>query len=353
MKRALEDSTPLKLGIEIPDVQMRLPLPTLPRVLSIDEQGQETTVANPTPLDVQNASNKRVYREHEWGKNVLRDEAQPEDPLEHLEEEDKQMILFMSYAKSEMAQLGQFANEVAEGKLLQLDYVPPTLPLEHEERMFRAARYDLRKAALGKAASSLKQAASRFRKAIPQDKGYFAELRQLRKSWTLQIVGGAKVLREKKRKKRKTSDFFFFFFQVYGCFERCLRGSVWRSVSRLERASAAFRSDRFGASGCSSFVASSLVCERLLRLAVRSRERRRGARRGAGAHDAGRAAAKRAIESAVQFVALQFCCRLVAAVCFGARRGQHAERESICKGLGRRASGAGLGTAQAPAGFVG
>jgi hypothetical protein len=192
MKRPLEEPS-LELEMKIPDISVRVPLPELPRVMSVDDDGVETLVASLTPLDVQNAANKRVFRAHEWGKNVLKDPTEPVDPLEHLDEDERQIVQYISYAKSEMAILGQFANALADGKHLQLDYVPPNLPLEHEERAFRATRFSLRKSALGKAAASLKDAAARLREAVPQDKAYYEELRLLRKKWTLQIAGGAKV----------------------------------------------------------------------------------------------------------------------------------------------------------------
>ncbi len=207
----------VNLGFSIPDLQVRVPLPSFPRVVSIDESGVETVAAPLTPLDVQNASNKRVFRVNEWGKNVLKDVSQPLDPLEHLGDEDKQIVLLLGYAKSEMALLGQFADALAEGKRLQLDYVPPTLPLVSEEHALKAARLKLRKDALGKAATSLKEAAARLKRAVPQDKAFYAELRVLRKHWSLQIVGGTKVTgeekkkKEKRKKKKKTQTFTFFF----------------------------------------------------------------------------------------------------------------------------------------------
>jgi hypothetical protein len=189
MKRPLE---PLKLDVDIPDVKVRVPLPMLPRVFSVDEQqGSGVFLAATTPLDVQNASNKRVYRSHEWGKNVFK-ASEPFDPLEHLSEEDKQIVLSISYAKNEMAILGQFADAVADGQRMQIDYVPVTLPLEKDERALRAARFAQRKAALADAAVSLKAAAARLRKAIPQDQSFYGELRRLRRNWTLEIVGGAR-----------------------------------------------------------------------------------------------------------------------------------------------------------------
>ncbi len=197
MKRALDEggARSLRLDVEIPDVQLRVPpIAGIPHVLSIDETGVETPVAPLTPTDVQNEANKRVYRAHEWGKNVFKQADQAHNPFDDLPEEVKQVILSLGYAKAEMAALGQFADTVAEGQRLQLDYVPPLLPSEQEERTLRAVRFQARKVALAKASSSLRQKATRMREAVARDKAYYAQVRELRKTWTLQIAGGAKFM---------------------------------------------------------------------------------------------------------------------------------------------------------------
>lgn len=186
MKRILE--------AEIPDASVRVPLPHLPRVLSVDNDGVETLAAAPTPADVQNAANKRAYRAHEWGKNLNVTATVPETPFERLPEDEKRLVLNLGFAKAEMAALGQFCHAVAEGQRMQVDYVPVLLPSEAEERQLRANRLERRRHALRTAAATFGRAAQRMEAAVPSDRAYLAELRALRRAWTLELVGGAKFL---------------------------------------------------------------------------------------------------------------------------------------------------------------
>jgi hypothetical protein len=196
MKRAHDgdgDEKRLRLDVEIPDIVLRVPpIAGLPRVMSIDDNGVETPVAKATPADVQNEANKRVYRANEWGKNVFKQADEAHNPFDDLPEHVKQVILSLGYARSEMIALAQFADLLADGQRLQLDYVPPLLPSEADERALRTGRLQGRLAALSKAAASLRRRATRMREAVGRDKAYYAEVRELRKTWTLHMAGGAK-----------------------------------------------------------------------------------------------------------------------------------------------------------------
>ena len=189
----MTDSKLVDLELHIPDVMMRVPaLTEAARVFSYDDDGKETLMDAPTPLDVQNAVNKRVYRAQEWGKNVFREPEKPDDPMEHLDEEDREVAMALSFAKTELAILGQFADALAEGQRMQVDYVPVLLPPEAEERALRGQRLLGRKAALRRAATTLKEASQRMLLSTQQDARYYAEVRELRKRWTMHMAGGTR-----------------------------------------------------------------------------------------------------------------------------------------------------------------
>lgn len=197
MKRPLEEEEAGKDGSREPrrsgqGVTVRVLPPPTGRVFAYDEDGKQTFCAPTAPMDVQNAVNKRVFREKEWGKNVLREERQAESGLDHLDPEDQQVERLLGYAEAELRQLAYFADVLAAGERLQVDHVPETLPPVEEERLMRASRLLLRRAALSKAGAKLRDAANRAKQGALDDSRYYSDLLMLRRRWKLHILGGAK-----------------------------------------------------------------------------------------------------------------------------------------------------------------
>ena len=192
MKRSRDDEEASNASLSMPGM-IKVPPPSMPRTFAFDERGVETFVARTAPVDVQNATNKQVFREKEWAKNVMRNElSEAEMALEHLDEDDKQVVRLISYAHGEMQALAHFGALLAAGERMQVDYVPHTLPLEPEEVALRAGRLEARQTSLKSAGARLREAAARCRQGSADDVHYYADLRSLRRNWVLQIVGGAR-----------------------------------------------------------------------------------------------------------------------------------------------------------------